>query len=285
MPIRLTISETTLSGHDYDDILGVRYEFPTRYRALVSRGERLVYYRGRRQADGGTQPQVYLGTGIVGAIEASRGDPTRLVCQIDDWSPFPEPLYFKDGSGNYYEEVGAQGGFYWQVGVRHLDDAVYERIVRAATAAESPSPGTVTQEEKSAPSAPTVYASPELRKAVDEYAITAALAELSRVWPTEEIALQPHNNPGFDVRVGPSAAPVRYVEVKGTTLPLPQFFLSEGERAFSEREARQYTLLVVYGINLHQASHKLFSHQGAVSDDAFAFSPRQWACSARRSDA
>lgn len=80
------------------------------------------------------QEKSSLGSGVVGSVKPSHGYAQRLVCAIDDWLPFDEPLYFKDNSGNYYEPVSKPIGFYWQVGVRRIEDAVFERIVRAGTA-------------------------------------------------------------------------------------------------------------------------------------------------------
>jgi hypothetical protein len=278
MPLRLTISEATLSGHEYDDVLGVRYEFPLRYRNLVREGERFVYYRGRRRASSGVQPQAYVGTGIVGTVHSSTRDSQRLVCEIEDWCLFADPLYFKDPAGNYYESGGAQGGFYWQVGVRRLSEAVYERIVSDA---HGPEPSGAPADPSSSIQLIT-YPSQVTREAIDEYAMGAALKEGARIWPGDQVSRLPHNNRGFDIRVGSASRVVRYVEVKGTTLPLPRFFMSEGERLFSQREAALYTLLVIHAIDLEQPKHLLFRHDGAVNDQVFGLTPSQWICEARR---
>jgi hypothetical protein len=95
MPLRLTANDQTLSGHQYDDVLGVRYEFPSRYRGIIRQGERFVYYRGRRRPDGTTVPQAYLGTGIIGAVRVSTANPDHFVCDVEDWKAFDEPLFFK----------------------------------------------------------------------------------------------------------------------------------------------------------------------------------------------
>lgn len=285
MPLRLTISEATLSGHSYDDVLGVRYEFPLRYRNLVREGERFVYYRGRRQPLGGVQPQAYLGTGIVGTVHASTRNSQRLVCEIEDWCPFDEPLYFKDAAGNYYEPGGKQGGYYWQVGVRSLSEGTFERILRDAGALENEqrSPNVAEADSSDVRAGPT-YPSSEMRKAIDDYAIGVALAYAGQAWPSESVSLQAHNNRGFDIRVGAPARIVRYVAAKGTTLPVPRFFISEGERLFSARAAFKYTLLVVYAVDLTRAVHKLLRHDGAVSDQFFMLAPYQWTCEGRVAD-
>lgn len=202
MPLRLTANESNLSGHAYADVLGVRYEFPRQYRNLVSTGERFVYYRGRRRADGGTQPQVYLGTGIVGAVAPSPVRPDYLVCAVERWEPFAEPLPFKNADGTYFEPGATQGGYYLQAGVRRIGEDVYERIVQAGT-------GTVpASEERSANNRVlvTAYASPALVRAVDDYAVAVADEEVRRLWPGRPVEILPRNNPGFDIRVGPADA-------------------------------------------------------------------------------
>jgi hypothetical protein len=71
VPLVLTQNESTESGHTYADELGVEYEYPTLYTNRIRTGAPFVYYRGRRKAEGGLQPQVYLGVGVVGEIRPS----------------------------------------------------------------------------------------------------------------------------------------------------------------------------------------------------------------------
>ena len=221
---------------------------------------------------------MYLGAGIIGQVRESGRDTDRLVCDIEDWEAFPEPLFFKDSSGRYYEPGGDQGGFYWQPGVRLLDDAVYERIVRDAAGTDDEAPTGETRQITADPASPTPYATAELAKAVDDYAMTTALRILKGLWPDEVIERQPQNNPGYDVRVGSPSAVVRYVEVKGTTLPRPRFFLTEGERVFSVREDTRYMLLVIHSISLAHKTSDIYRHDGAIDNRSFALTPRQWTC-------
>jgi hypothetical protein len=100
----LTQNESTESGHSYADELGIEYEYPTFYRRRIRTGEPLVYYRGRRRADGTLQPQVYLGAGVVGQIRPS-GVEGRLICEIEDFVRFPTPVPFKHGN-EYLEPLG-----------------------------------------------------------------------------------------------------------------------------------------------------------------------------------
>jgi hypothetical protein len=272
MPVRLTVNETSLSGSSYDDVVGVRYEFPSQYRRIILPGRRFVYYRGRRTKAGGSQPPAYLGVGVIGEVRVSAQAADRFVCDIDDYRQFPEPVFFKDSSGDYYEP-GATGGFYWQQGVKDIPDSAYERIVAASVPLPAP--------DDQRRGGHHGYGSPERAAEIDDYAMTAALVELARMWPGTEIARQPHNNPGFDVRVGPVDNVVRYVEVKGTSLPRPSFFLSEGERQFSELNASKYTLLVIHSIDVDGRHHEVFRHDGPIAQNAFLLSPRQWQCEAK----
>ncbi|WIM87432.1 hypothetical protein PT015_21745 [Candidatus Mycobacterium wuenschmannii] len=95
MPLVLTQNEVSVSDIDYADVLGMVYEYPSRYRTLIQPGERFVYYRGRRRANGSSQTPSYLGCGTVGEI-AEFGE--RFRCTIEDFEEFKKPVHFKEGS-------------------------------------------------------------------------------------------------------------------------------------------------------------------------------------------
>jgi hypothetical protein len=130
MPLVLTQNEATEWGHDYDDVLGVSYEYPTIYRRLVEPKADFVYYRGRRKQGGGTQPQVYLGVGRIGPVAPS-SEAGRLICRIEAYEAFPIPVPFKI-DGRYLETdaqpFGSQAGLYFRRGVREVDPGVFKRI-------------------------------------------------------------------------------------------------------------------------------------------------------------
>lgn len=46
MPLVLVTGAATESGHVYDDVVGVRYEYPAMYRGMIAAGESFVHYRG-----------------------------------------------------------------------------------------------------------------------------------------------------------------------------------------------------------------------------------------------
>ncbi|MGK5681650.1 protein NO VEIN domain-containing protein [Actinoplanes sp. URMC 104] len=139
VPIRLTVNEASLSGSSYDDVVGKQYEFPGIYRRIIQPGRRFVYYRGRRAKGGGSRPPVYLGAGRIGAVRTSPTSTGRYVCDIVDYEPFAEPVFFKNAAGNYYEPATG-GGFYWQNGVKEIPEAAYERILAAARSDASEKP-------------------------------------------------------------------------------------------------------------------------------------------------
>ena len=270
MPLVLTQNESTESGHRYADELGVEYEYPTLYRNRIRTGEPFVYYRGRRRAEGGLQPQVYLGTGVVGAIRPSETE-GRLVCSIKDFDPFTSPLPFKL-DGDYLEPLGSvppdRAGLYFRQGVREIDEETFARIL-AAAAARDPSAGRRKQE------AGLPWATPEVARLVDEIAMEIAISWLEADHPEAAVRRMPHNNPGFDVRVEDDAR-VRYVEVKGTTRALPHFFMSEGERLFSHDHAADYTLLIVYSVDTTARTGQVLTRKGPIAGDDLVLQAVQW---------
>jgi hypothetical protein len=133
MPLVLTISEETESGHLYADRQGEVYEFPMIYRNKVRPGERFVHYRTRRLKGGRRRPQAYVGEGIVGDVRISPSNPDRLCCDLLSYRPFPKPVPFRDISGSYLEHGGTRRG-YFQRGVRDIKASEYELIVRSGRA-------------------------------------------------------------------------------------------------------------------------------------------------------
>lgn len=67
MPVVLTVSGFTESGHTYDDKLGTHYTFPAIYRSLIKPGETAVFDTDKR-AHPEKARLSYLGTAFVGQI-------------------------------------------------------------------------------------------------------------------------------------------------------------------------------------------------------------------------
>jgi hypothetical protein len=131
MPLVFAQNEVSLSDLSYADVMGESYEYPARYKGLVQPGEQFVYYRGGRRTRGPRVTPVYLGAGIVGHV-TEVGD--RFRCSIRDFKPFTNPLAFKDAKGLYREPEANNRravGFYFQTGVRTIDQAAYDAICKA----------------------------------------------------------------------------------------------------------------------------------------------------------
>ena len=268
MPLVLAANVTTESGLAYGDVLDERYEFPTsRYRRLIVPGETFVYYRGRLDRHRRRQPQVYLGTGVVGEVTPSLVA-DRSVCQVLDYTPFAEPLFFKRTDGTYYEPNGVRKG-YFQPGVRRIDEDTFAEIVEAASVA-------VAAAELPAVYSPGPRATGDELIEVDELAVQYARQWLEAEFPTARIEEMPHHNPGWDITVWVGDRIRWFVEVKGTRSQEPRFNMSEGQRRFAERHAAQYLLLVVHAIELRSTNHAVAPHWGAVEKPKVRLEPQSW---------
>lgn len=128
-------------------------------------------------------------------------------------------------------------------------------------------PAAVPEADAAAAVAPTSYASPEHSQEVDRIAMDRAIEVVTQRFPGSTVERMPHNNPGFDVRVSDDGEVRRYVEVKGTTSPLPVFFLSENERQFAEDHAEQYSLLVLHSVDLEEETAVAVWRDGALVGD------------------
>jgi hypothetical protein len=158
---------------------------------------------------------------------------------------------------------------YFRQGVRRIDEETFARIL-AAAAAGDPTAGRRRHE------AGLPWAPPEVARLVDDVATALATAHLRALHPAGQVQVMPHNNPGYDIRVEFPGAPERYIEVKGTTRHLPHFFMSEGERLFSQRHGDAYTLVLVYDIDRTARTGKVLTREGPVAGDDLSLQAVQW---------
>jgi hypothetical protein len=131
MPLVFAQNEASLSDLSYADVFGESYEYPARYTSLILPGESFVYYRGGRRTHGPRVTPVYLGAGTVGDVTEVGG---RWRCSIRDFKQFGSPVPFKDANGRYREPEANNRkavGFYYQTGVRAIDQDAYDAICRA----------------------------------------------------------------------------------------------------------------------------------------------------------
>lgn len=272
MPLVFTQNEVNLSEHDYADVLGETYEYPSNYRNLIQPGEQFVYYRGRRRASGGSTTPSYLGVGIVSEV-SHVGD--RFRCSITNFRQFTPPLPFKTGDGYLEPEANTRSpvGFYFQTGVRRLDQDAFDRI--CALGLETPQ--TAEGDAETEPIGDDVpYADSTTARQVDELAMLLAVTQAEKHWPTSKVVRMPHNNPGFDIELHHPDGAIGYIEVKGTFAPKPRFFMSAGERAFSASHVDRYSLWILHSVNLETRTATLTCYEGSVDDDRFALRPTQF---------
>jgi hypothetical protein len=195
-----------------------------------------------------------------------------MECQILDYRPFERGVPFKDAAGVYAEAGGATSGYY-QAGVRRISTAEFEAILKQAQIA-APEVQAIAGD---VPAVGARFNTSEIARQVEEYAVARARADLIARYPHATVRAMPRNNPGFDLAVvGADGATIAYVEVKGTALPAPVFFLSEGERRFSGQESERYELIVVYGIDLEEKTHTLVARRGEITTAEAALSPVTW---------
>jgi hypothetical protein len=230
-------------------------------------GSPFVYYRSR---EGREQPH-YFGAGIVGTVGTSRSDPDRLECEILDYKPFERAVAFKDVTGAHRELNGSRKGYYQQ-GVRRISEAELRAILELAESA-APEAEVVAGE---VPPVEAKYGTSEASRLVEEYAVQRVLELLKARMPHADVREMARNNPGYDVSVAVEDHVVRYVEVKGTRLPAPVFFLTEGERKFSAQQHDRYTLFVVYRVRRHLGTHEVAEWQGEVTAGACGLAASQW---------
>ena len=121
-------------AHDWDDIEGVRYHYPTKYRNKINEGDRFIYYQGTNRVGGKRAPAEYFGTGTIGKIwqdpspERQSGNKKAWYCAIEVYERFRQPVPAKIDNQNI--EQGAANLF--RDGVRVPDQDTFDRILNLA---------------------------------------------------------------------------------------------------------------------------------------------------------
>lgn len=133
MPIVLVQNERTVGGayDHWNDIEGVRYQYPNNYKNLIRQGEQFVYYRGTRRDGGGRGNPEYFGCGVIGTIWRDESVPEnrprgqwKWYCQVINYLAFPQPVLARQQDGQI-----EQPGVNWRSAVRRLPIDMYNRIL------------------------------------------------------------------------------------------------------------------------------------------------------------
>src|SRR5262245_31294644 len=97
--------------YNWKDVTGVQYHYPNGYRNLIKPGERFVYYRGVRRADGVRRSAEYFGCGVVGECwrdpEVPKDAPRKnwaWYCSVEDYLEFVTPVPAKM-NGQFLEKI------------------------------------------------------------------------------------------------------------------------------------------------------------------------------------
>lgn len=266
MPLVFTQNEISVAEIDYADVLGEVYEYPARYRTLVQPGEAFVYYRGRRRSDGSSQTPSYLGCGIVGNI-TEFGD--RFRCSIEDYRPFKRPVPFK--SGDFYREPEANNrtaiGFYYQVGVRPIDQRSFEEICEVGLGHPVKKIAAPRRGRTRSAEAPRTTR-PRNDSAVHNLAMALASAQVKKEWPGATLFRAPFGLP-FSFAVRLPSGKTHHIAVKATAESRPLVRLTEDDISFSTTHAADYSMWVFYDVDVERGTANLLSHDGGIPAKEF----------------
>jgi len=121
--------------YHWKDVTGVQYHYPNSYRNLIRPGERFIYYRGVRRANGARGQAEYFGLGSVGDVWRDTDIPPDTpkknwawYCEIEDYVPFASPVPAKL-DGILFETLKSND---WRNGVRKLSEDVFNHILATA---------------------------------------------------------------------------------------------------------------------------------------------------------
>jgi uncharacterized protein DUF3883 len=279
VPLVLTSNNVTVGDrYNYKDVTGEQYHYPNGYRGMFRLGEKFVYYRGTRRANGGRGQAEYFGSGVIGAVWR---DPTvssvapkknwAWYCRIEDYIPFPRTVPAKI-DGVSFEDIPQN---MWRNGVRKISTDAFSGILAAAGIpslenTDDPAPAfpelpdidAIEIQEAGA----NLMAAP--RNMVDELGSPGSTARRSRTAKmigdrAEEIAAKyirqrvpaasairhvaaEGETPGWDLEYKDADGVLHAVEVKGSFgCGFVNFDMTDGELAAARRLENRYWIYLV----------------------------------------
>lgn len=230
MPLVLVHNEVVRDpAHQWDDVEGIHYHYPAKYRGKVQTGEPFVYYRGVARKTGPRGRAEYLGHGRIGKTWPDENKKGAWYCSVVDYERFATPVDAKV-DGETREQIPRN---MWWDGVRVLDPQVYAQIMAEGLAgvagAAPPAAEVVTAEAAENLILPPAmakhqtgrsgYRHSKRSKAIGDWAERAALKYVQ-----EQIAgcsdcvhrADIGETPGWDIDYRDAAGMLQRVEVKGT---------------------------------------------------------------------
>jgi predicted HNH restriction endonuclease len=122
----------------WDDIKGELYNYPSTYKAILTPGCRVIYYKGNMKnaafAPYRLSPRAhYFGIGVVGdSIIDPDSSRNERYCEILEYQEFEEAVPIKEGDDYLEPILESKRSNYWRYGVREITKATYERILSTA---------------------------------------------------------------------------------------------------------------------------------------------------------
>ncbi|WP_298355864.1 DUF3883 domain-containing protein [Rhodoblastus sp.] len=263
MPLVLVHNEVVANpAHAWDDVEGVHYHYPSKYRGLIREGEPFVYYRGVHRLGGKRGPAEYVGAGRIGRIWSDPSKPRAWYCAIEAYERFTTPVPAKMDDV-LLEQIPRN---MWRDGVRNLDSNVYERIMGLATVARhDPKPS--VEEAIVAASADLIvpqrlvgprqdsspmrggYRKSKRAKEIGDWAEGVALRHIVATIPGVTDCIHRAANgetPGWDIDYLDRTGVLQRVEVKGTTAAaFTNIQMTAGELEAAKAHGASYWLCLV----------------------------------------
>lgn len=119
---------------DWDDLTGIQYHFPAKYKNLLLEGSKVLYYKGTlknkafksfRLSD---EPH-YFGIGVIETISKEDGK-NNYFAKISNYKAFEFPVPFKI-NGDYLEYITNPKN-HWRDAVRKLDEETFNKVIELA---------------------------------------------------------------------------------------------------------------------------------------------------------
>lgn len=119
----------------WNDVTGVSYHFPSRYKKYLEPGTDVVYYKGKLKnlefrSKRLTDDPHYFGIARIGRVNPDfNTERNYFFAEIVDYKPFQRAVKAKQKT-SYIEQIPPNlKNNYWRDGVRQIDKAVFQRIL------------------------------------------------------------------------------------------------------------------------------------------------------------
>ncbi|XBQ16772.1 MAG: HNH endonuclease [Oceanicaulis sp.] len=132
---KVVLTQRAESG--YDDVPGELYHFPKQYLRAAEEavGDGCLFYEPRRN----NGRLVYWASGRISSVYPDPTKPDHFYARIDQFLPFPEPVFFERADGGYWESKldrgdgqPSRGAMGWSI--RRIPEQEFDLILKAGYA-------------------------------------------------------------------------------------------------------------------------------------------------------